>query len=171
MPRDIVENPWRQVGGTHLASGRSGAVGALKFLVFIVCIIGIPIIAREVLGLGGTFEEEMSLCMAAWVIALILQWVIGKALDKPKQQYYGQTQYSGQYQQAGPTQQLASGHYHQSYDNVGVREPQVFVGSGPLVQETQYNKSSSFLQQHICRYCGGPVNLKNKKCDYCGAWN
>lgn len=171
MPQNTVGIQGRQVGGYFLAKARSGAVGALKFLVFIVCLIGIPIVARELFGMGGSFEMEMGLCMGAWVVALILQWVIGKAFDKPAQEYHGQTQHGGSFQPAAPVQQYQRGHHHQEYDNVGVREPQVFVGTGPVVQETRYTKGTSFLQKHICRYCGGPINLKTKKCEYCGAWN
>jgi hypothetical protein len=174
------------------AENRAMLVGLLKFLVFILCVVVIPLAVPYFLNVGNGTDAQLTLCLISWVIALILQWAIGKVLDPwvkqqntpapfpppsmgyanpppgpqypPQPGYPPHPGYTDQYQ---PPPASSDGSY-----GMAVNEPNVPVGPGPIYYQggTATNPQGVF-QEHVCKRCGGPVNLTTRKCEMCGARN
>ena len=170
----VLENS----GVRDLSDSRQLLVGALKFLVFILCIIFIPF-ALGYFGLGLTSEEQMGVCLFSWVIAIASQWVIGKAFDswvkgsapqggQPVQPYPPQPSYGQQPQYATPPQQ-----YGQVPDPGPSYPPQPYPENfqeqprEPCAPSVQSGPQQSPVASNVCRRCGGPLDPNTRKCRYC----
>ena len=177
------------------AANRQLLVGALKFIVFLIVIILVPVFLSLYIDTSA-FEAEMGVCLFSWVIALGLQWGIGKALDGwvhapneermysgpppasygPPPSSYGQPPpgYTGAYQNppAAPAYGSARQNYGKDSFGTPVNEPNVWTGPGPVYyQPGTVARPQGVLQEHVCSRCGGPVDLKTKKCQMCGSRN
>jgi|GEM_PF-6927675 len=170
-------------------------VGVLKFVVFILIVIIVPVILSFYVDTSA-FEAEMGVCLVSWVIALGLQWGIGKAAEGwvnapdehrmysgPPPPYYGQpppgTQapppgYTGAYQPPPAIPAYGSAPRGYGNDSFGtpVNEPNMWTGPGPVYYQPGTGAApQGVFQDHVCNRCGGPVDLKTRKCEMCGARN
>jgi hypothetical protein len=170
-------------------------IGALKFIVFILIVIIVPVILSFYIDTSA-FEAEMGVCLVSWVIALALQWAIGKATEGwvnapnearlysgpppaaygPAPQGYGQPPpgYAGQYQQPIAAPAYGSAPRSHGNDSFGtpVNEPNIWTGPGPVYYQPGVGaKPQGVFQDHVCNRCGGPVDLTTKKCQMCGSRN
>lgn len=161
-------------------------VRVLQLVVFLACIIGLPPLLYIILDITApTLELEMTICMISWAVAIFLNWAIGKALEGPPRSSYDQGYtYPAQgqpYSQPPPTayQQPGQTGYPQGHGGgsapyrgreyePGVREPNIYTGQTVIRRTSRPMAEESLFREHICSDCGGPINIKTKKCEYCG---
>ncbi len=178
------------------AQNRQMLVGVLKFVVFLLVVILVPIFLSFYIDTTSSVEADMGVCLFSWVIALALQWGIGKALDGwvhapdekrmysgPPPAYYGPPPpsygqpppgYTGAYQPPPAAPAYGSAQRGYGNDSFGspVNEPNIWTGPGPVYYQPGTGaKQQGVFQNHVCNKCGGPVDLHTKKCEMCGSRN
>jgi len=157
------------------SESRQMLVGLLKFVVFILCIILIPFLLPAFINIGTGTDAQIGICLLSWVVALALQWAIGKALDPWVKRQTEQKVYRGPYPAGYPPPQ--PGYQYQGQPGYGAPPSQYYTPPPAAPQGRQQYPGTpprderENLQAHVCRRCGGPVNLTTKKCELCGSRN
>jgi len=169
----IGDGPMKEWQESRMASEhRQMLVGLLKFVVFILCIILIPYLVPAFINLGTGTDVQIGICLLSWVVALGLQWALGKALDPWVKRQTEPKVYQGPYPPGYPPPQ--PGYQGQPVYNA---LPQYYAAPPATPQGRQQYQSATprenreTLRNHVCKRCGGPVNLTTKKCELCGSRN
>jgi hypothetical protein len=156
-----------------MASGnRQMLVGILKFGAFILCILMIQFLVPLFINIGTGTDAQISLCLLSWVAALLLQWAIGKALDPWAKRQNESRTYQGPYPANYPPP--PPGYQYQGQPGYGAPPP--YYQPPPAAPQgrqqypsTQPRDDRQTLRDHVCKRCGGPVNLTSRKCEQCGS--
>jgi hypothetical protein len=133
-----------------------------------LCIILIPIILQLFFGFGDTAEEQSTSCLISWVIAMLASYAISAALRERRPSHAAPPPQS-QYGAVAPRQDA------RVYQSGGYQQPPPATYAQPGYDRSRAparrRSATQSFQGHICRKCGGPVNLDTRKCDYCGFRN
>jgi hypothetical protein len=153
--------------------------------VFFGVAFGLPIIF-EVSGVANP-DNSTYICLGSWILAIVLSNLVSYAMRSQRayepepytRAQYQQSKYPQQHTPQYSQQPSSPQHPQQSQPrpasprypsyNERIRQDQRYTKTPAQYQPPGTRaKKGSLLADHTCRYCGGPVNLKTRKCDYCG---
>jgi hypothetical protein len=103
-----------------------------------------------------------------WIASALITKGIRAAQSQPGKQQH-QTQYQPYDQGQQHYQQQPGSYQYQPSQQYSDKRYSTTTGKGYGVRT--HVKSGSMFKAHVCKKCGGPVNLNSRTCDYCGARN